>query len=136
MAFLFRWVVMALTILMIPQLVSGVYVDGFGTALAAALILSFFNLLLKPILILFTLPLTVLSLGFFIFFINAFLFKITGSFVSGFHVATFGSAFFAALILSLVSWVMSLSYEKREGRRVVRVRHYDKNKDSGKIIDI
>ena len=103
-----RWLVMALTILMIPHLVGGVSVDGFGAALACAALLTLFNFIVKPVLLLLTFPFLLLSLGLFLFVINAVLFYWAGSLVEGIYVASFGSAFFAALILSLVSWTLQL----------------------------
>src|SRR4051812_35712399 len=103
-SFVLRWLVTSLGILMIPSLVSGVQVRDFGTALAAAAVLGILNTLVKPILIFFTLPLTFLTLGFFLLVINAFIFQFAGTLVSGLSVASFGSAFFASIIVSVVSW--------------------------------
>ncbi len=122
MRLLIHWLITSLTILAIPNLISGVTVDGFSAALAAAAVLGIFNALLKPILILFTLPLTVLTLGFFLLVINAVLFKWVGVLVSGFHVGSFTAAFFSSLLVSTVSWLMSLSFQTQGGRRVVVVR--------------
>lgn len=103
--FLFlRWLIVAFTILMLPSLVSGIEVANFGTALAASAILGVLNLLVKPLLVLLTLPLTLLSLGLFLLVINALIFQFAGALVTGLVVHSFGAAFFASLIVSLVSW--------------------------------
>ena len=102
--FFIKWLVTAGTILAIPHLVSGIYIDGIGTALAAAAVLALLNLLVRPVLVFITFPLTIFTLGFFLLIINAFLFKIAGNFVMGFAVDSFGAAFIASLILSAVSW--------------------------------
>lgn len=121
---LFQWLVTSLAILMVPYLVSGVHVDGFAAAVAAAAVLGVLNVLLKPILFFLTLPITVLSLGLFYFVLNALLFKLMGNLVSGVAVADFRSALLASLIVSFVSWVFNLSFQRPAGgqRRVVVVR--------------
>ncbi len=125
MRILFRWLVTAVIILMLPSLISGITVDGLGPAFAAAAVLSVFNILVKPILVLLTLPLTFFSLGFFLLVINAFLLEMVGHFVQGFHVESFVPAFFGALIVSLVSWVTHFSFPRQDGRRVVVIRKFD-----------
>ena len=78
-----------------------------AAALAAALVLGLVNALVRPVLVLLTLPVTILTLGLFIFVINGLLFWAVGSFVSGFHVAGFWPGVFGAIIFSLVSWLLS-----------------------------
>jgi putative membrane protein len=114
--FLIKWLVTAATILAIPHLVSGIYIDGLGTAFAVAAVLALLNLIIRPILILITFPLTLFTFGFFLLVINAFLFKLAGQFVMGFAVDSFGSAFLASLILSFVSWVCQLSLNRESGK--------------------
>src|SRR5438874_801356 len=113
---LIRWLVTTLAILLVPYLVPGVQVDSFGSALAAAAILGVLNFLVRPVLIILTLPLTILSFGFFLLVINAILFDMMGSIVRGVHVAGFGSAFLAGLVVTVVTWAMHLG---RHGHRVV-----------------
>lgn len=122
--FLWRWLVTSITILMLPSLLSGVHVEGLGSAIAAAALIGVLNVLVKPILILLTLPLTLITLGFFLLVINAIVFQMAGALVGGITVESFGYAFLAALIVSLVSWITNLSFRREEsGRRVVYVRH-------------
>lgn len=93
-------------LLVVMQLVPGIE-SGILAGLAAAFVLSVFNLTLKPLLIIFTLPVTILSLGLFLLVINAILLGLTGWLVPGFHVAGFGSALIGALILSLVTLIVN-----------------------------
>lgn len=120
--FLFHWLVIALAVFMTPHLISGVHSEGFGSALAVAAILGLLNVVLKPILFVLTLPFTLITLGFFILILNAFLFQLAASFVSGFQVDSFGAAFLASLVVSLVSWAMNLSARRHNGRIVWQVR--------------
>lgn len=81
--------------------------ESFGAALIAALVLGLVNTLVKPVLFLLTLPVTVLTLGLFIFVLNALMFWMVATFVDGFQVAGFWSALFGALLYSLISWALS-----------------------------
>ena len=102
-----RWLVLALGVTLSTKLVPGIRCDNGTTLLVVVLVLSFFNVVLKPLLLLFTLPFIVLSLGLGIWLINAFLFYIAGRLVDGFHVAGFGSALLGALIVSVTNLVLN-----------------------------
>jgi putative membrane protein len=113
MFYLYRWLALSLTILMIPSLVSGVHVATFSAALAAAAVLSVLNILVKPLLIVLTLPLTLLSFGGFLIVINALIFQFASQLVSGVAVDSFGSAILASLIVSVVAWFVNSIGEPR-----------------------
>jgi putative membrane protein len=102
------WLINALALLALPYVVPSVQVDGFVTALVAALVLGLVNTLIRPLLVLLTLPVTILTLGLFIFVINGLLFWLVASFLVGFHVAGFGSAVLGAFVYALISWVASV----------------------------
>jgi len=101
------WLVNALALLALPYVFPWVRVDSFTTALIAALVLGLVNTLIRPILLLLTLPATLLTLGLFIFVINGLLFWWVGSFVQGFHVDGFWAAVFGAIVYSIISWLLS-----------------------------
>ena len=101
------WLINALALLALPYVVPSVRVDSFVTALVAALILGLVNTLIRPILVLLTLPVTLVTLGLFVFVINALLFWFVASFVQGFAVGGFGSAFFGAIVYAIISWAAS-----------------------------
>ncbi len=101
------WIVNALALLALPYVVPSIQIAGFGTALLVAVVLGLINTLLKPLLILLTLPATLLTLGLFIFVINALLFMLAGNLVDGFQVAGFWSALFGSIGYSLISWALS-----------------------------
>ncbi len=115
------WLINALALLALPYLVPSVQVDSIYTALVAALLLGFVNTLIRPLIVLLTLPVTVLTLGLFIFVINGLLFWFVASFVKGFSVAGFWSAFFGAIVYALISWAASALVFGPP--RVVVVRH-------------
>ncbi len=107
MMMLLTWLINAVALLAVPYLLHSVQVDSFGAALIAALILGLVNTLVRPVLVVLTLPVTVLSLGLFIFIINGLMFWVVAQLVSGFHVAGFWSAVGGALLYSIVSWALS-----------------------------
>lgn len=100
-----RWLVITVAILLASYFVPGIHVDKLSTAVIAACVLGLINVFIRPVVVLLTLPLSILTLGLFYFFINAFLLKLAAYFVSGFEVSGFFAAFFGSLIISLVSWL-------------------------------
>jgi putative membrane protein len=104
---LVRWFVLALGVVLSTKMVPGISYDTGTTLAVVVLVLSFFNAVLKPLLLLFTLPFIVLSLGIGIWIINAILFYFVGRLVDGFHVAGFGSALLGALIVSMTNLLMN-----------------------------
>lgn len=98
-----RLALTAFSLLVVSNLLVGVTIDGLHPAIGAAVILGLLNAIVRPILIVFTLPITILTLGLFIFFINAFLFYFTASFIDGFYVAGIFSALLGSVIVSGVS---------------------------------
>jgi len=100
-----RWLIITVAILLASRL-PGITVDSLPTAVIAAGILGLVNIFIRPILVFLTLPLSILTLGLFYFFINAFLLKLVAYFVgSGFKIDNFFSAFLGSLIISFVSWL-------------------------------
>ncbi len=104
---LLRWVILALGVLLAERLLPGISCDSGLTLVVVVLLLSFFNVVLKPLLLLFTLPFIVLTMGLGIWVINALLFYVVGKLVDGFHVAGFGSALVGALIVSVTNIVIN-----------------------------
>ena len=102
-----RWVVNAVLLMLIPYVVPGIEIKNFGTALVAVLVLAFVNALIKPILILLTLPINLLTLGLFILVINALKFWLVSAIVKGFYISGFWPAFLAALVFSIFSLVLN-----------------------------
>lgn len=107
MRLLLTWIINAVALLAVPYLMSSITVDSFGTALVAALVLGLINTLIKPVLVLLTLPVTFLTLGLFIFVINGLLFWVTAQMIGGFQVAGFWSAVGGAILYSIISWILS-----------------------------
>jgi putative membrane protein len=96
-------IVTALLLLLVAQVIPGIQVKSFYIALISAVILGLLNLIVKPILVFFTLPITILTLGLFMFVINALLFLFAASFIDGFTVTGFFPALFGSIIVSIGS---------------------------------
>ncbi|MDB5961065.1 MAG: hypothetical protein JWP59_2359 [Massilia sp.] len=107
MRLILTWIINAVALMALPYLMHSVTVTNIGTALIAALVLGLVNTLIRPVLVILTLPVTFLSLGLFILVINALLFWGVAHLVDGFHVAGFWSAFLAAILYSVISWALS-----------------------------
>jgi putative membrane protein len=101
------WIINALALLALPYVVPSVQVASFSTALIVALVLGLINAVLRPLLVILTLPATLLTLGLFIFVINALLFQLAGNLVDGFNVGGFWPALFGSIAYSLISWALS-----------------------------
>jgi putative membrane protein len=104
---LVRWLILALGVVLSATLVPGISYSTGSTLAVVVILLSFCNAVLKPLLVLFTLPFIILSLGIGVWLINALLFYFVGKLVDGFHVAGFGSAMLGALVVSLTNLLVS-----------------------------
>jgi putative membrane protein len=106
-SFLARWLITAVSLIITANVVPGIEIKNFGVALFAAVILGLVNAIVRPLLILFTLPLTILTLGLFIFVINAISFYLVSYFTQGFVVQSFFAALIGSIIVSIVSSVLN-----------------------------
>jgi putative membrane protein len=104
---LVRWLVLALGVTLATKLVNGISCDSTETLIVVVLLLSFFNAIIKPLLVLFTLPFIVLTMGLGVVVINALLFLFVGRLVDGFHVAGFWPAVWGALVVSVTNLILS-----------------------------
>lgn len=107
MRLILTWLANAAALVALPYLFTRIHVASFGTALVAALVLGLVNTLIRPILVILTLPATLLTLGLFIFVINGLLFWFVGSFIKGFSVDGFWAGVFGAIVYSIISWALA-----------------------------
>ena len=133
MGFLIRLLANALAILAAAYIVPGIEVSGGLSLLAASLVLGLINAFVRPILLFLTLPFTLVTLGLFIFLLNAFCLWLTSLMVKGFEVHGFWASVFGALIISVVSWAVTTLLSDR-GQVVVITHH--KRFPEGDVIDI
>lgn len=106
MKLLLKWVLSAAALLFVAYIYNGVEVRSFGAAMIAALVIGLFNVVLRPVLVVLTLPVTVVTLGLFLFVINALMFWAAASVLEGFHVRGFGAALLGSLIYSALGVVI------------------------------
>ena len=102
---LIRWVINAMALILVSQVIQGIVVENFFAAFVAAAVLGVINAILRPILLILTLPITVLTLGLFALLVNGFMLYIAGSVVKGFYVSGFWAPVLGALFLSVISWI-------------------------------
>ncbi|MBK6863894.1 MAG: phage holin family protein [Ideonella sp.] len=112
MKIIVRWLLLAAALLLVEHLYSGVVLTSFGAAMIAAFVLGLFNTLLRPLLVLLTLPVTLLTLGLFLFVINAALFYAAAWVLDGFQVRSFGAALLGSLLYSLCGMVIDVAMER------------------------
>ena len=107
MILLLRWILFALEIMFTAWLIPGIEVDGFKSALLVVVIMALINIFIKPLLVLITLPINLLTLGLFIFVINALLLLLLGRIAPGFEVDGFLSAFLGSVVISFLGALIS-----------------------------
>ncbi len=112
-----RWLLLAAALLLVAQIYPGVQVRSFGSAMIAALVLGLLNTLLRPILVLLTLPVTLLTLGLFLFVINALMFYFAATILDGFQVTGFVAALIGSLLYSVCGLVIDAAMESFFSRR-------------------
>ena len=108
-----RWLILTFSIIATSYLIDGIQISGFLSAFSAAAILGILNAFFRPILLILTLPVNILSLGLFFFFFNAIVLMMVSGVISGFEVSGFWSAMFGSLLISLVSWLLTSFISER-----------------------
>ncbi|MFA5780390.1 MAG: phage holin family protein [Elusimicrobiota bacterium] len=107
-----KWVVNIISLALVVYFLPGISIDTLHTTVIASVILTLLNTFLKPILVFLTLPLSIISLGFFTLIINGFMFYLVSKLISGFKIDNFWSAFWGAIIFSIVSFLLNLFVNK------------------------
>ena len=107
MKLLVGWLINTVALLLVSKIIPGISISDFWVAALAAAILVLFNIFLRPLLIIITLPINLLTLGIFTFFINAFLFFLVSKVVGGFEILSFWSAFWGAIIFSGINYLLN-----------------------------
>jgi len=130
MGLLIRWVILTASIIIASYLLEGIHISGFFSAFFAAAALGILNALFRPVLLILTLPINVLTLGLFTFIINALMLKMASGIIPGFEVYGFWTAVIGSLIISVISWLLN-SFISDRGR-VERVEYIDLTKKGNK----
>jgi putative membrane protein len=126
--FLIRWLILGFTIILAAYLMEGIYVSGILSAFAAAAMLGILNAFFRPIALILTLPLNILSFGLFTFLINAAMLKMASALIPGFEVHGFWTAVLGALFISLVSFLINLFISDRGSVEYIQMHHKGDNR--------
>jgi putative membrane protein len=133
--FVFRWAVTTFAVFVAAPIVGLSYSGSLSCLLGASLLLGIVNAFIRPVLLILSAPLILVSLGFFIFVINALMLLGVGQVVSCFKVPGFWNAFFGAIIISFVSWLLSVFFRGSDGRVHVLTHHSQVKRVSGRVIE-
>lgn len=117
------------------SLIHGIRYDTVAALIGAALLLGILNAFVRPVLLLLSAPLILLTLGFFIVILNGLMLYLVPSIVIGFHVDSFGSAFWGAIVISIVSWLLSAFFRGSDGRVHVLTHHTQIRRVRGRVIE-
>ena len=117
MKLILKWLLSASVLLALAHLYTGVEVKSFGAALIAAFVIGLFNIVLRPLLVILTLPVTLITLGLFLFVINALMFWAAASVLDGFHVSGFGAALVGSVLYSIMGLVVDSALERLFAQR-------------------
>jgi putative membrane protein len=132
--FVFRWAITTVSVMVAASVISGIRYDSATSLIGAALLLGILNAFLRPILLLLMAPLIILTLGIFIFVVNALMLLLVNQFVHGFHVDSFGSAFWGAILISIVSWMLSAFFRGSDGRVHPLTHHTQIRRVEGRVV--
>ena len=133
--FVFRWIITTAAVMITPVFVNGIRYDTTGALLGAALLLGILNAFVRPVLLILSAPLILVTLGFFILIINALMLSWVPSMVVGFHVDGFRSAFWGAIIIGIISWLLSAFFRGSDGRVHILTHHTKIKPVEGRVIE-
>ena len=137
-SFLTRWLATTIAVAVAAQ-VTDIRADGWLPLVIAALLLGIMNAVIRPVLLLLSLPFILVTLGFLILVVNALMLLLVGKLVPGFHVEGFWTAFFGALIISIVNWALSAVFKGNDGQYHVMTHHSEvrtgMKRVEGRVID-
>jgi len=134
--FIIRWIVTAVALMVASVLLrGGIRYDSVESLIVAALLLSVLNAFVRPVLLILSAPLILLTLGLFILVVNGLMLFWVPTLVGGFHVDGFGSAFWGAIIIGIVSWLLSAFFRGSDGRMHVLTHHTQMRRVQGRVIE-
>ena len=133
--FVLRWIITTVAVMVTPAFVSGIRYDTTGALIGAALLLGILNAFVRPVLLILSAPLILVTLGFFILVINALMLLWVPSMVMGFHVDGFGSAFWGAILIGIISWLLSAFFRGSDGHVHILTHHTRIKRVEGRVIE-
>jgi putative membrane protein len=133
--FVFRWLVTTVGVIVAASFIKGIRYDSPEALIGAALLLGILNAFVRPILLILGAPLILLTLGIFILVVNGLMLYWVPSIVSGFHVDGYGSAFWGAIVVGIISWLLSAFFRGSDGRVHVLTHHTQLKRVQGRVIE-
>jgi putative membrane protein len=133
--FVFRWGVTTVAVMVASSVIHGIRYDTVAALIGASLLLGILNAFIRPILLILSAPVILLTLGFFILILNGLLLLLVPSVVVGFHVDSFWSAFWGAIVISIVSWILSAFFRGSDGRMHVLTHHTEIRRVRGRVLE-
>jgi putative membrane protein len=133
--FVFRWAATTISVMVASSVIRGIRYDTVAALIGASLLLGILNAFVRPILLILSVPLILVTLGFFILILNGLLLLVVPSVVVGFHVDSFWSAFWGAIVISIVSWILSAFFRGSDGRVHVLTHHTQIKRVRGRVIE-
>lgn len=135
MAFLLRWLVTTVAVFVAERIIPGIRCETMGSLLGASLLLGIINAFVRPVLMLLSLPFIIVTMGLFIFVVNALLLLFVSRLIPEFYVDGFWSAFFGSIIISVVSWLLSSFFRASDGRVYTITHHPSVKKANARVIE-
>src|SRR5437763_13503567 len=132
--FVFRWAITTIAVMVASSVIRGIRYDTVAALIGASLLLGILNAFIRPFLLILSAPLILVTLGFFILILNGLLLLVVPSVVVGFHVDHFWSAFWGAIVISVVSWILSAFFRGSDGRVHVLTHHTQIRRVRGSIV--
>jgi putative membrane protein len=133
--FVFRWAITTIAVMVASSVIHRIRYDTVAALIGASLLLGIFNAFVRPFLLILSAPVILLTLGFFILVLNGLMLLVVPSVVIGFHVDGFWSAFWGAIVISIVSWLLSAFFRGTDGRVHVLTHHTQIRRVRGRVID-
>ena len=133
--FVIRWGITTVAVMVASVLSRGIRYDGIASLIGAALLLGILNAFVRPVLLILSVPLILLTLGLFILVVNGLMLLFVPNIVTGFHVDSFGSAIWGAIVISVVSWILSAFFRGSDGRVHVLTHHTQIKSVEGRVIE-
>jgi putative membrane protein len=133
--FVFRWLVTTAGVMVAAAFIKGIRYDTTGALIAAALLLGILNAFVRPVLLILGAPLILFTLGIFILLVNGLMLYWVPGIVSGFHVDGYGTAFWGAIVIGIISWLLSAFFRGSDGRVHVLTHHTQLKRVQGRVIE-
>jgi putative membrane protein len=133
--FVFRWAVTTIAVMVASSIIRGIRYDTVAALIGASLLLGILNAFVRPFLLIISVPLILLTLGLFILVLNGLLLLLVPHVVVGFHVDSFWSAFWGAIVISLVSWLLSAFFRGSDGRVHALTHHSEVRPVRGRVLE-